>query len=380
MSIKTIIYISFKPINQRYIDRFCLHHFIEKGYKIYHLDISNFIFGNLDMSKKKTEYSFVFYNYEQLSSFFKQKKLFNCITVCSFGSPNIKNIKIFKLLKSYNSRLVFFDDGRIPTVSSKYNFFRKLKHLTNPKKVFYKIIDLLNKSINYNLKFDYVFTSGEISAKIYSDYKPFKFNNLDYNRYLKLSNNNFKTKNQNIIFVDQNMANHPDFKIMGDFKIDKNLYYEKLNNFFSKVEDQFNLKVLIATHPSANYNDNPFNNRKLIYGSEIAERIMYSDFIITFFSTAINYAILKYKPILFINSKVVSSSLPEPEASLQSKDFSKRLNQNLINIDDINSDIQINRNIDKLRYDRYKYDYIVSKVFENTLNDNLIENGFKKIK
>ena len=104
------------------------------------------------------------------------------------------------------------------------------------------------------------------------------------------------------------------------------------------------------------------------------------DFAITFFSTAINYAILKYKSVLFINSKVVSDPLPEPESSQCAKDLAIRLDQTFMDIDNITDEIIINRNIDKSKYDKYKYDYIVSKGFENTLNETLIENVFKKIK
>ena len=211
-------------------------------------------------------------------------------------------------------------------------------------------------------------------------YNPIKFNNLDNNRYLKLSKNTNLELNNYIVFIDQNMVNHPDWKIMGNIKVDEELYYQKLNKFFSKVENQFNKEVIIATHPSANYENNPFNNRQLVGGINTAKYTINCDFIITFFSTAVNYAILKYKPILFINSNVVSSALPEPEATQCSKDFAKRLDQTLINIDNFYGKIVINRNIDKLKYDNYKYDYIVSKGNENILNEKLIENGFKNIK
>jgi hypothetical protein len=380
MKKKTIVYISFEPLNQRYIDRFCLDYFIEKGYKIYHLDISLLFFTELNMNQKSKEYSFIFNDYKQLSDFFNVKKLFNCITVCTFGIPNKKNMKIYHLLKSYDSKLVYFDDGRLPGLPLQFSLLGKLKALFNPNKVINKIVELSNKVINRDIKFDYVFTSGEISAKIFAASKPYRINNLDNNRYLKSATKNIPSDKKYIIFIDQNMVSHPDFIIMGNLKIDENSYYKKLNNFLSKVEKQFNTQILIATHPTADYLNNPFENRKLISGNETAEKMINCDFVITFFSTAINYAILKYKPVLFINSKVVSTALPEPESSLCSKDFAKRLDQALIDIDNITNEIIINRNIDKSKYDKYKYNYIVSKGYENTLNEKLIENVFKKIK
>lgn len=377
---KTLLYISFKPINQRYIDRFCIDYFIKKGHKIYHIDISALFFVELNMKKTVVDFSYTFKDLNQLKLFFREEKLFNCIAVCSFGAPKRQNMNVYNLLKSYGSKLVFFDDGTLPTMSKSVSMLVKLKSLINPSKIINKILDILYDKINPEIIFDCFFTSGEISAKKYSLYNPIRFNNLDNNRYLKLSNNNKQESKKHIVFIDQNMVNHPDWKIMGKIEVDEESYYNKLNDFFSKVENQFKTEVIIATHPSADYKNNPFDNRKLVGGIETAKNTINCDFIITFFSTAINYAILKYKPILFINSNVVSSALPEPEATQCSKDFASRLDQNLINIDNYSEEIVINRNINKVKYDNYKYDYIVSKGNENILNEKLIENGFKNIK
>ena len=64
-------------------------------------------------------------------------------------------------------------------------------------------------------------------------------------------------------------------------------------------ELEFNLKVIIAAHPKSKYSKDVFGGREIYY-DRTPELSINSKFIIAHHSTAISYAVLGYKPIIFI--------------------------------------------------------------------------------
>ena len=81
-----------------------------------------------------------------------------------------------------------------------------------------------------------------------------------------------------IVFLDEYIINHPDFKILNK-KIDKEkLYYQELNKFFNFIEKNFKLKVVIASHPRADleYNKIKFPKHNVFIGNT-PELMKYSE-------------------------------------------------------------------------------------------------------
>ena len=89
----------------------------------------------------------------------------------------------------------------------------------------------------------------------------FNFNYFDFDNYLE-QKTDIITSNT-IVFLDEYLPYHPDFDLLKMEKINANQYYKELNNFFSKIEAHTSSRVVIAAHPKANYNINPFNNRPI---------------------------------------------------------------------------------------------------------------------
>ena len=79
-------------------------------------------------------------------------------------------------------------------------------------------------------------------------------------------------------------------------------YFEEMNNFFAKLEKKFNLEVIIALHPNCfikNYSKY-FNFRRCIK-SDTARLVRNSKFVLSHASsTAINFAVIYKKPIIYI--------------------------------------------------------------------------------
>ena len=76
----------------------------------------------------------------------------------------------------------------------------------------------------------------------------------------------------------------------------------------SKVEKEFDVKVEIAGHPKTDHDEFPsyFGRRKTVYG-KTWKMIRDSKFIINRNSTAINFAVIYNKPIIFHTSSEIET-------------------------------------------------------------------------
>jgi len=110
--------------------------------------------------------------------------------------------------------------------------------------------------------------------------------------------------NDYILFVDDCLSLSFDFKLGSHASIiEPDEYFSLINTFFLKVEEAFNMPVVIAAHPNgkeySNYNSY-FKNRVTIFDAT-AQLTLNCKFAMTHFSTAINYPVLLRKPIWLLN-------------------------------------------------------------------------------
>ena len=80
-------------------------------------------------------------------------------------------------------------------------------------------------------------------------------------------------------------------------------YYNSLNLFFDYIEKQTGFRIVIAAHPRSNYSDKPdcYVGREIVKNNT-AELVAKSSLVILEQSTAINFAVLFRKPMLFVTS------------------------------------------------------------------------------
>ena len=131
---------------------------------------------------------------------------------------------------------------------------------------------------------------------------------FDYDRYIELKNTENKInqkKNYNFsVFLDEALPFHPDYDYLKikPYCSSKNYYYE-INNFFDDYENKTGYQIIIAACPRIDYKlrNNPYNNRKIVSSSSTS-LVKNSKHVLTHMSTAVNFAILYKKPIIFINS------------------------------------------------------------------------------
>ena len=89
------------------------------------------------------------------------------------------------------------------------------------------------------------------------------------------------------------------------------------------------------------------------------------------YSTALSYAILNYKPVTFFTTDQMKYTYEYHMGKL----LSEHIKQPFVSLTDINIDnFSFKEDIDHDVYDKYKYNYIVSKESEGKLSFPLIEN------
>ena len=145
--------------------------------------------------------------------------------------------------------------------------------------------------------------------------------------------------------------------------VDANAYFDALNNFFDFIEKEFGVEVIIATHPKSNYKKNPFGGRETVkFTTE--QLIKHCEFAICHMSTAISFAILNEKPLLFVSCSAIKSTMPQYDCYIRF--FASHLNSAFIYLPDEISKDKIQLKIDSEAYKQYAYDFLTHKSTEQT--------------
>jgi hypothetical protein len=287
------------------------------------------------------------------------------------NSENFKSFIINLLIKLYGFSVIIYPSAQVAEFKSKKNiffFYQKIKkHFFNIKYLLFNINSnffiLINSFFNYRKLFvlyagkeKFLFKKNETKEIFF-----IKSQALDYSNYLTYKKKNNDIKNTVVYLDTSDPYFDDDFSIM-NFKYPKNYnsWYDSLNLFFLKLENNFNLKTIILPHPKNKGRDNPYFNKKMINHDVNAAAALIPNCaaVISKGSTAISYAIITYKPIFFIYSTwYLFHDTYLKNIFVQAKQLGKKaINISKFNLDDISKNFYVN----KIKYDKYKYKYLTS--------------------
>jgi hypothetical protein len=283
-------------------------------------------------------------------------------------------ISVYYTLTKYSKFLVFFNWGYLPSPSSERSIIKRISNLyeilpnlkTFVEKFFKITIAKIIRAVLIK-KYDLSFNAGSEAKKYNYAKKNFAIHLCDYDDFLE--SKNLKKKNFTV-FLDIDLPNAIDTKILGLKKYEANYYYSSLNEFFDKFEKKFQTKIIIAGHPNTKKKHKFFNNRKIFY-NKTAQLVKNCKYVVSHHSTSVSYAVLNYKPIIFIYNKQMNDTYEKKEI----ENFSKSLNRgNPFLIEDFNKEKMISiKKISKKAYNDFKYRYIVSKSAKNKISFKIIE-------
>jgi hypothetical protein len=157
------------------------------------------------------------------------------------------------------------------------------------------------------------------------------------------------------VFLDDFLPFHPDFAITGSATVKAEEYYESVNRFFSMVESSTGLQVVIAAHPKALYEQNPFLGRLIVFNKTNA-LIKKSSLVLAHASTAVSFVVFHKKPLLLVSNNEIRKTHPVLFNSMVGT--SNVLGCSLVDMDShIFVDVT-NFKVDAERYNQYMLEYL----------------------
>ena len=186
-----------------------------------------------------------------------------------------------------------------------------------------------------------------------------KAHNLDYDIYLRLRTSIPTPSEEYGVFLDQNICFAPEF-------ISENIpyystperYYPAIRNGLKEISGFLRVSMRIAAHPRVSrhgeYRDH-FGGMPVEYG-RTAELIRNCRVVVCHYSTAIQFAVLFKKPVIFVTTDDLASS---PGAEFIAC-FASALGKSVLNVERDLSSINWQNEllIDSQKYDGYVKEYI----------------------
>ena len=184
---------------------------------------------------------------------------------------------------------------------------------------------------------------------------------IDYDIFLQNSGKNLSLYSGCAIFLDDFLPFHPDFTMINEkAPITPEEYYPKLCTFFSYLERNFGMRIIIAAHPRSTYEKLPdyFEGRPIIRG-ETAQLAKECSFVIVHASTSINFAILYQKPIIFLTMDAFNKNVGISRIGEIIENMASLLGKIPHNLDDpFSIDFDKEMEIQINAYEAYKNAYI----------------------
>lgn len=380
--INKIIFLSYMPLTKKIYNDFFIDNLIENNFKVEYWNLTKIYYPDLKLSDLiKKSFLYEFTSLKDFNNRLKKENIKSSIFII-YMTYTLKLIKLFRILTKYNATISFFEIGQFPNEfrgNFAVRFFRNpLEFLTYKRiKRFIKHrinrIAYLCKKLNIIKEYDFVFAAGEKQINLFKKKtNVIPINSNDYDNILSLRNVDARLiNNKYSLFLDQDRTHHPDIKMLDGGKyVNHDRYYKLLNSFFNIIEKKYKIEIIIAAHPKSNHKINYFNNRK-IYKYKTAELVKYCEFVIAEYSSSISYPILYQKPILFFSTNDIINI--KGGYDNKAKFFAEYLGCKYYKLDDITKEDNIAINpVNEKKYNKYKYNYLISKESENILTKDIV--------
>lgn len=286
-------------------------------------------------------------------------------------------VRPFVLLSKHSQRMIYIDVGDMPInltgVAKKTDQLQRVlssplkkswSYITNHLPGYYRKIGVVKP-------YELVFTVNPTSSKFLTLAKKTVGINLrDYDQYKRVQNNEKIFSYKYAVFIDQNLPEHPDLELLKLKRLNLEEYYGALDRFFEQIKQLFKLDIVVATHPTNNRGWTKSASRATYAG--ITEGLIKdAEFVIAHTSTAISYAVLNMKPIVFIYTEQMKV-LYKNTIIQQIRAIAKYLGQDTYNINQLNE-------LERLKitapmthnYEKYKYRYLTNAESENKYSDEI---------
>lgn len=375
--------------SKRDYDRFFVEK-LSKAYDVLVLDLAPYLNKRIFDLTLKNQEIFKYKNYVSVKNF-KEFEDFLASNKINFNyafdfisARNKESFYLKKFLKNIGIKLVYFQVGLVPNIirTNKEKIFRLFRLLKSPFLFIKKIYSIINTRfrdrIFKKIKYDYIFISGSKGVNhLYANKAAKKIftHSSDYENTLDYSFNNIEFDNY-FVFLDQNLPFHPAQFYRGEKpQVTSKKYFPSLALTFKKIEKKFKNKIVIAAHPRADISDyNNFFEGREILNSKTIDLVKNCNCVLAHTSTAISYAVIFKKPIIFLSSNEIINSYDDYRVHSNAR----ILDAKFLNID-VNNDKYISSADFNLEINENKYKIYLEKFIKHPMsNDRSIVDNIKE--
>ena len=315
--VKRILVFLLDRVVERDYDRFGFPLLKEQGFHVEFWSFANqFIPDHAGDSQTSNKQSF-YRNFQSKNEAREAIHSLNEETVVVLGMPcTLFTFWIYRALTRSRASYGIANPNAMPFIAqNRKSLLRLFLHpFSTARKIILKLISMIPFERLFIRPIDFALVGGNQALMHYQkvlglETSVIKAHSLDYDLFLYDKGNRkealYKTKYA--VFMDQYLPYHPDNFILGRKNpFNPYEYYGELNKFFSQVERETGVRVVIAAHPRADYSDKPFcyPNRDIVYG-HLGALVRDCEFILGHHSTGVSFANIYKKSVVFIYNEAM---------------------------------------------------------------------------
>jgi hypothetical protein len=367
---KRVVYLIEQPLDQRNFERFGIQIWIDHDWAVEVWDLTRwahpYVWKNYVESGREpkgfTGY-FSIASMKQLRSRLSEFAPIECFV--DLTGENYRCLRVKSSLNRRGAMRIVCDAGSIPVPQSAGTggLVSKLRKAVakGPTKFFNALVSAVLRKISESfVRPGLAIVSGERSISSARQSREIvKAHSFDYDTYLRLARSNAAPAGNYAVFVDQNLCFHTDFMYQDvPFFITPEKYFPAICGALNEIARSLGVDVRIAAHPRASREElksDYWNGFQVVYG-RTAELIQNCKVVVCHDSTAIHFAVLFEKPIIFVTTDELLPFFEGRSIAQAASEFGKlplNCDRDLQGVD-----WQKEAQVDSGKYAAYKNEYI----------------------
>lgn len=304
-------------------------------------------------------------------------------------------LNIYYSLIKRKSNVCFFDFDTIPVLKLHKNktipenlFYKIVRFTTRPKQIInlkkVSLVNFLMNNFNKNFNPKYIFVNTKkkylINRKRWKKTKVYRIHSWDGSKCINYQKKKMLKSKKVATYLSafstnsaSDSANYNTLRRENSLKV-----LNSIDKFFNHLEKKFKLDIKIAKHPREedNFNSPIYKSNKRFNSKNLTrDLVSNSNVVITTMSSAISYAALFAKPLLFI---ITNEHYKNISLISYTKALAEHLKSDLVNID-LNKNYKLNlklNNITKKKYKLFIKNYLISDQFKQKSNNQILTKLF----
>jgi hypothetical protein len=368
--LRKVIYVSFGRLTDKFARDWYIDYLIAKGATVEYWDVVALLReDHLERTAAAASYLRALKSFAELETLLLRADNRDALYVMLISYSG-RFTRIFRLLSKYDCRMLSFAWGALPH-DPVYKWRKIVAWLRVPARLLREVAGTskaaMLRKLNLVKPFAVTFAAGGASMASSSHAaRVVPINYFDYDLYLKAQKDARRlVTGRYAVFLDINLPHHSDLALVGYPRIDASSYYRSLNRFFGLLERQLEVAVVIAAHPRADYDGSTFEGRQVLR-LVTAELVRDCEFVMSHTSTAMSYAVLNSKPLIFIHTDEMAV-VYRHKFIREMRCYADCLDAPMYSIDKVQSasDVVV-KPVNQRCYERYKYQFLTSPESENT--------------